>query len=111
MRDVGTVKDGRSGTSPLVGIPVNGAQFVVAMTKGDRPWSSVGSHGVEGKDDLPATLRPAAMHGGVVFADVLGGEHRGTVRSQVKGKDPFRRIGRRCVALVDPGKIRLVAPG
>src|ERR1700726_1749338 len=81
------------------------------MTKSDGPGRSVWSHRVKGENDLPATLCPAAMHGGVVFADVLGGEHRGTVRSQVEDKDPFRRIGRWCVALVDPGKIRLVAPG
>jgi hypothetical protein len=107
---MGTVKDGRSSSAPLVGIPVDWAEFVVAMTKGDGLGRSVRSDWIKDKNDLPATLRPAAMHRGVVFADVLGGEHRSSVRSQVEGKDPSRRIGRWCVALVDPGKIGLVAP-
>ncbi len=106
---MGTVKDGRSRSSPLVGIPVDGAEFVVAMTKGDGPGRSVWSDGIKGQNDLPATLCPAATHRGVVFADVLGGEHGSSVRRQVEGKNPSRRIGRRCVALVDPGKIGFVA--
>jgi hypothetical protein len=104
LRDMGTVEDGRSSSAPLVGIPMDWAQFVVAMTKGDGLGGSVRSDWIKDKNDLPATLRPAAMHRGVVFADVLGGEHRSSVRSQVEGKDPSRRIGRWCVALVDPGQ-------
>jgi hypothetical protein len=41
------------------------------------------------------------MLGRVVFADVLGGEHCGTVRSQVERKDTLGRISRRRVTLVD----------
>lgn len=111
LRDAGTVKDGRSSPAPLVGVPVDWAQLVVAMTKRNGPGRSIRPHRVKGKNDLPATLCPAATEGGVVFADVLGGEHGAAIRSEVEGKDPFRRIRRRCVALVDAGKIRLVPLG
>ena len=99
---MGTVQDRRTGPSPFIGIPVNRAKFVVAMPKSDGAERPVRSHRVKGKNDLPATLRPAAMHGDAFLADVLGGEHRRAIRRQVESEDPFCRIGRRCVALVDP---------
>ena len=105
-----TVKDGRSGPAPFTGIPVDGPEFVVAMTKSDGLGGPVWTHRVKRNNHLAAALRPTAMLGRVVFADVLGGEHRGAIRSQVKGKDPSCRIGRRRMTLVDTGGISLPAP-
>ena len=95
-----TVKDGRPSPAPLTGIPVDRAEFVVAMAKSDGAGRPVRTHRIKGKHNLAAALRPAAMLGRVVFADVKRGEDRGAVRSQVEGEDPFRRIGRRRMTLV-----------
>ena len=68
-------------------------------------------HGVERKYDLAAVLHPAAMLGHAVFADVKGVKNGRTVRSQVEGEDPLRRIRRRRVALISTSKISPLPPG
>ncbi len=79
---------------------MDGAEFVVVMTKGYGVGRPVGSHRVKGKQDLAAALRPAAMLRRVVLADVQGSENRRAIRSQIEGKDASRRIRRRRMALI-----------
>jgi hypothetical protein len=71
----------------------------------------VGSHRVKRKHDLATALHPAAMLGHSVFANVKGVENRCAIRSEVKGEDPFRGIGRRRVALISTSKISILPPG
>jgi hypothetical protein len=104
------VQDWRTSPAPLAGVPVNRAEFVVAMAKGYWTRRLVGSHGVKRKYDLATALHPAAMLGHPVFADVKGVKDGCTVRSEVEGKDPFRRIGRRRIALVSTSKISILPP-
>ena len=104
------MQNGRTSPAPLTGVPVNRAELVVAMAKGDWMRRLVGSHGVKRQHDLAAGLHPAAMLGHPVFADVKGVENGCAIRSKVEGEDPFRGIGRRRVALVSTTKISILSP-
>ena len=95
------MKDGRPGPAPFTGIPVNGLEFVIMMAKSDGMGGPVWAHRIERHHHLAAVLRPTAMLGCVVFADVQRGETCRAIRSQVKGEDPFCSIGRRCMTLID----------
>ena len=98
---MGTVKGWRPRLSPLTRIPVEGAESVTALTKGDgvgrRP---VCAHRIKSKNNLTAVLRPMAMLDRVVFTNEQRGEDRGAIRSQVESKDTFRRVGRGRMPLV-----------
>ena len=76
------------------------AEYMAAMAKGYGVGRSIGSHRVKGKQDLAPVLRPAAMLGRVVFADIQGSENRRAIRSQIEGENTSRRIRRRRVALI-----------
>lgn len=80
---------------------MNGPQFVVMMAKSDGMGGPVWTHRIKRHHHLAAVLRPTAMLGRVVFADVQRGETCGAIRSQVKGEDPFCSIGRRRMTLID----------
>jgi hypothetical protein len=49
--------------------------------------------------------------GRIIFADVLGGEHRRAIRGQAERKNTSRRILRRRVPLVDTRNVNTPAPG
>ena len=71
------------------------------MAKSDGMGGPVWTHRIKRHHHLAAALRPTAMLGRVVFADVQRGETCGAIRSQVKGEDPFCSIGRRRMTLID----------
>ena len=68
------------------------------------------THGVKRKNNLAAALRPTAVLGHIVFADVQGGEYSRAIRSQAERKDAPRRIFCRRVPLVDTRNIGFPAP-
>ena len=81
------------------------------MAKGYRAGRLVRPHRVKRKHDLAAALHPAAMLGHAVLANVKSVENGCAIRSQAEGENPFRRIGRRRVALISTSKISLLPPG
>jgi hypothetical protein len=90
---------------------VDRAELVVAMAKGYWTRWLVRSHGIKCKHNLATVLHPAAMLGHPVFANVKGVENGRAIRGEVEGEDPFRRIGRRRVALISTSKISILPPG
>jgi hypothetical protein len=81
------------------------------MAEGYGAGRLVWPHRVKRKHDLAAVLHPAAMLGHAVLADVKRVENGCAIRGQVEGKDPFRRIRRRRLALISTCKISLLPPG
>ena len=65
------------------------------------------THRFKRKHHLGAVLRPVTSLVDVVFADVEGGKSRAPVGGKTEGKNPFRRISRRSVTLVDPRHLPL----
>jgi hypothetical protein len=63
----------RTGPSPLVHVPMDGAERMVAMAEGNRGGWTVRANCVKGKHDLAATAGPSAGLPGVVFAEKQGG--------------------------------------
>jgi hypothetical protein len=86
---------------------MEGTEFVPVMAKSDGPGRLIVAHRVKRKHNLAAVLRPMALLARAVFADVQGRKNRPPVRSKIKGKNTLRRIGLRCVTLVDPWNLLL----